>query len=83
MDFLIERDGKVLPIEAKSGDDCESHVALNKLLGAREYDIPAALLLNKFGDVRRAGAISYLPVYFLMFLKADVLPDRLIYRVDA
>lgn len=52
-------------------------------MGAREYDIPAALLLNKFGDVRRAGAISYLPVYFLMFLKADVLPDRLIYRVDA
>ena len=83
VDFLVEQDGKVLPIEAKSGDDCKTHVALDKLLAAREYGIPAALVLNKFGEVRRVGELSYLPVYFLMFLKADMLPDRLIYRVDA
>ena len=83
VDFLVEQDGKVLPIEAKSGDDCETHVALDKLMTAREYGIPMALVLNKFGNVRRVGGLSYLPVYFLMFLKADVLPDRLIYRVDA
>ena len=83
VDFLVEQDGKALPIEVKSGDDCKTHVALDKLMAAREYGIPASLVLNKFGDVRQVGELSYLPIYFLMFLKADVLPDRLIYRVDA
>ena len=82
VDFLIEREGRVFPIEAKSGSDCGAHAALDKLIAAREYGIAESLVLNKSGDVRQVGAISYLPVYFLMFMCADVMPDRMVYRVD-
>ena len=81
IDFLVERDGKVLPIEAKSGEDCESHVALTKLLQAREYDIGEAYVLNKFERVREEEGIVYFPIYFLMFIRPPALPDKLVYRI--
>lgn len=82
VDFLIEREGRVFPIEAKSGSDCGAHAALDKLMAAREYGIAESLVLNKSGDVRQVGAISYLPVYFIMFMCADAMPDRMVYRVE-
>ena len=40
IDFVIELDGKVLPIEVKSGKDYESHRALSNIMNCNEYDIP-------------------------------------------
>ena len=81
IDFLIELDGRVLPIEAKSGEDCESHSALTKLMQAKEYGIKESYVLNKFERVCELSGVVYLPVYFLMFIRPVTLPDKLIYKV--
>ena len=72
----------MLPLEAKSGDDCESHVALTKLMKAPEYGIDEAYVLNKFERVREVSGIVYYPIYFLMFIHRTALPDKLVYRVE-
>ncbi len=82
IDFLIECGGRVLPLEAKSGDDCESHTALAKLMKSHEYGIGEAYVLNKFECVREVSGIVYFPIYFLMFMRRAALPDKLIYRVE-
>ncbi len=81
VDFLIELGGRVLPVEAKSGEDCESHTALTKLMKAKEYGIKESYVLNKFERVCEVAGVVYLPVYFLMFIRPITLPDKLIYKV--
>ena len=71
----------MLPLEAKSGEDCESHVALTKLMKAPEYGINEAYVLNKFEQVREVSGIVYFPIYFLMFVRPVTLPDKMIYHV--
>ena len=82
VDFLIERDGAVLPIEAKSGRDHRAHTALDNLLAAPAFGLDKALVLNANGDCATCGKVVYRPVYATMFLKRNPLPERLIYRVD-
>ncbi len=38
LDFVIELEGKVLPIEVKSGKDYETHRALSNIMDCEEYD---------------------------------------------
>ena len=82
VDFLVETDGAVLPIEAKSGKDFTSHAALNNLMSEPGFGIPAAWVVNKNGDVTRQGKIIYLPIYFLMFLERKTMAGPMIYRID-
>lgn len=81
VDFIVETDGKVLPIEAKSGADFKSHTALNKLMRTNEYGICESWVLNKFAKVWSEDGITYFPIYFLMFLQHADLPERMIYKV--
>ena len=76
IDFLVVKDGKVLPIEAKSGRHYRSHAALDKLLAQGGYGIRRALVLST-GNADRAVPIDYLPVYMIMFLEHDGLPPDL------
>ncbi|MCI8469743.1 MAG: ATP-binding protein [Eggerthellaceae bacterium] len=67
VDFLIEsREGKVVPIEVKSGKDYKLHTALNNLLGTAEYGIEEALVLSS-GNVEKEErcekTVWYLPLY--------------------
>ena len=66
VDFLITHQGKVLPIEVKSGKDYKRHVALDNLLSNKEYDIAKAVV---FGDcnVQKMGNRTYLPIYMADF----------------
>ena len=82
VDFLIERDGAVLPVEAKSGRDYESHTALDNLLAASAFGLKKALVLNASGGCATRGKVVYRPVYATMFLKRNPLPEMLVYRVD-
>lgn len=43
LDFVIELEGKVLPIEVKSGKDYETHRALSNIMDCEEYDLPKQL----------------------------------------
>ena len=73
VDFLVVKDGKVLPVEAKSGRHYRSHAALNRLLARRDYGIGRAVVMST-GNTDRVPPIDYLPVYMVMFLDHDGLP---------
>jgi len=82
VDFLIERENAVLPVEAKSGNDYDAHTALDNLLGESSFGLERALVLNASGDCSTDGKVSYRPVYATMFLKRNPLPDKMVYKVD-
>lgn len=76
LDFVIEHNGKVLPLEVKSGKDYERHSALDNVLSIEEYGIEEAYVLSN-ANVKRKGKITYLPIYMIMFLDEKILdfPD--------
>ena len=66
LDFVLEHDGSVLPLEIKSGKDYYVHSAISNVVKNTEYKIPEAVVLGNC-DIHRDGAITYMPVYFSMF----------------
>ena len=80
LDFVIELEGKILPIEVKSGKDYDVHRALSNIMDCGEYDLPEAVVFNN-NNMRVDGNIIYAPIYMVMFLeKNNVAPTY--YRVD-
>lgn len=80
LDFVIELDGKVLPIEVKSGKDYETHRALSNIMDCDEYDLPQAVVFNN-DNLRTVDKVIYAPVYMVMFLeKNNTAPTY--YKVD-
>ena len=80
LDFVLEVEDAVLPIEVKSGKDYQRHVALDNVLASPNYHIPEAVVLCN-DNVKVDGKITYLPIYMTMFLRQDRTPDQLIYRI--
>ena len=80
LDFVIELNGKVPPLEIKSGKDYKKHSALSNVLGNEEYGIPEGYIFSE-GNVEIEGKKVYLPVYMLMFLE-DVKLEHTIYRLE-
>ena len=72
LDFIIEHDGRVLPIEVKSGKDYEKHSALNNIMDVEDYDIEEAYVFTDY-NVKADGKITYFPVYMTMFLEEDMI----------
>ncbi len=68
LDFLIEHDGAVLPIEIKSGKNYKRHSALSHVLESRNYNLHQAVVFSN-SNVESCGRIAYLPIYMLMFIK--------------
>ena len=80
IDFVIERDGGILPIEVKSGKHYKRHRALNHVMSEGEYAIREALVLSD-SPSKVDGDIYYAPIYMVMFLARNPLPSKMIYRV--
>ena len=70
LDFVIEYNGKIMPIEVKSGKDYNRHSALNNVLNIENYSIEEAFVLSNF-NVSVVNKITYYPIYMLMFIKND------------
>ncbi|MGM9868624.1 MAG: ATP-binding protein [Sodaliphilus sp.] len=70
VDFLIDHVDSlsVLPIEVKSGKDYYIHSALNRFLSIDDYHINEGIVLCNYGNVRVKDKITYMPVYYVMFL---------------
>lgn len=64
VDFLIEREGEVIPIEVKSGKNYKKHNALNNLI--EKYNTKQAFILTN-GNVEVVNRKVYLPIYMIMF----------------
>ncbi|MBQ9326925.1 MAG: ATP-binding protein [Solobacterium sp.] len=68
LDFVIEQDNEIVPIEVKSGKDYYVHSAISKAADNPEYEINKAYVFTNY-DIRTEGKMIYLPVYMCMFLK--------------
>ncbi len=71
IDFLIEHNGKVLPIEVKSGKNYEKHSALDNIMKAKEYDIKEAYVFTN-DNLKKEDNVIYLPIYMVMFVKEEL-----------
>ncbi len=81
VDFLVEKNGNVLPIEIKSGKDYMKHAALSNILADEKYGIPEAYVFHN-GNVRAEGKVSYYPIYMLMFVERNKPMQDMIYKID-
>jgi predicted AAA+ superfamily ATPase len=80
IDFIIEQDGKVLPIEVKSGKEYQRHHGLVNVMNVPEYAIDQAIVFSH-NNVQLDGRILYAPIYMVMFItKENGTPS--IYKVD-
>lgn len=77
VDFLIDdySSTTILPIEVKSGKDYTRHSALNNLLKVRDYDITSGLVLSNSREIKTVGNVSYMPVYYVMFIDANTVEE--------
>lgn len=67
LDFVIEHNGAVLPIEVKSGKDYYVHTAINNVLSNQEYKIEEAFVFANC-NVANKGKITYYPIYMCTFI---------------
>ena len=81
IDFIIEHQGKVLPIEVKSGKSYTRHNALNNLLSCENYDIPEAIVFSN-ENVHQSDRVVYYPIYLVMFLEEEGMSEDVIYKPD-
>lgn len=72
VDFIGEAlQGKVLPIEVKSGKTYKRHVALNNLLSVEEFGIEKAFVVSEANvstELRAGKPVHYIPLYLVPFL---------------
>lgn len=73
VDFLVDDYDKlkVLPLEVKSGKDYTEHSALAKFLDTPDYGIDRAIVFSNAREVSYRKGITYLPIYYCMFLQRD------------
>lgn len=81
LDFVIAQDGKVIPIEVKSGKDYHRHNALANVLNDLNYDIDSAYVLTN-DNLHVDGKRIYMPIYMLMFIHKTSAPVAQIYNFD-
>ena len=81
VDYLIDDPENLsnIPIEVKSGKDYTVHSALDKFLSIGEYNIRNAYVLSNERLVTEKNGITYIPIYYVMFLEnAPSGPELLI-----
>lgn len=70
LDFVIELNGRVVPIEVKSGKDYEVHRALSNIMDCGEYDLPEAIILTN-DNLQVVNRFIYAPIYMTMFIERN------------
>ena len=78
--MVNERNGRVLPIEIKSGKDYKRHNALKNVLETTNYAIQEAVVFCN-DNVCVKEKVLYCPIYMLMFLKNEKI-DLGTYKID-
>lgn len=71
VDFIINNNENmsVTPIEVKSGKDYTIHSALTKLVEEPEYNITSGYVLSNERTITTSGKVTYIPIYYVMFLE--------------
>lgn len=80
VDFIIELDGDIIPIEVKSGKDYTSHRALTNLMSDKNSLLNKAIVFSN-ANIKVENKTIYAPIYMSMFLqKNNNSPTH--YKVD-
>jgi len=58
----------IIPVEVKSGKDYKRHSAMLRFVATPDYNIKRGYVLSNSRIVERDGKITYMPVYYSMFL---------------
>lgn len=77
LDFLIEMDGKVVPIEVKSGKAYKTHKALDHFMNVLDYHIEKAFVFFT-GNVEKDGKVTYLPIYMCYLVKEQSIGQLIV-----
>ena len=48
---------------------------MNNLLKVRDYDIASGLVLSNSREIKTVGNVSYMPVYYVMFIDANAVEE--------
>ncbi len=77
LDFIVELDSHVLPLEVKSGHEYKKHKALDNVMNVKNFRIRDAIVFST-NNVEKIGNIRYLPIYMTMYLKSNAadLPKK-------
>ena len=65
---MVEMDGKVVPIEVKSGKAYKAHKSLDNFMKISDSHIEKAYVLS-VANMEQEGAVVYLPIYMCYLLK--------------
>lgn len=70
VDYLIDDYDSLsaMPIEVKSGKDYTIYSALTKFTANEDYHVQKALVVSNERSVVTKGKITYIPIYYVMFL---------------
>ncbi len=81
VDFLVDDYSSltILPVEVKSGKDYTVHGALNKLLANPDYNVSSGLVVSNERRVWQDGKVTYMPVYYVMFIDATGMCNEDVY----
>ena len=80
VDFLVDDfdNLSILPIEVKSGRDYTIHSALNHFLNNDSYPCKYGYVLSNEREIKTIGKVTYLPIYFVMFIKPMSSEDEVL-----
>lgn len=81
LDFVIEYNNYICPIEVKSGKDYTKHNALNNVLNNKSYGIKHAFVLSK-NNVETKEGVLYYPIYFIMFINDSNIDINKLSKID-
>ncbi len=68
----------IVPIEVKSGKDYDIHASLDAFIETPDYSISRAYVFSNEREVKNLGKITYLPVYYAMFIRPSTPPAQMI-----
>ena len=79
VEFILDDydNAAIRPIEVKSGKDYTIHRALNTFMSNPDYRVRQAYVLSNARELKQDGYLTYLPIYFTMFIK-DNPPEEVI-----
>lgn len=80
VDYLIDdyQSLSVIPLEVKSGKDYKRHSALSRFVSTPDYKIRQGYVLSNSREVESVGKITYIPIYFSMFLNGDSTAEEIL-----
>lgn len=81
VDFLLEQDDEIIPLEVKSGKDYQRHSALNNVMQNKEYGIRRAIVLTN-DNLSENGNVLYVPIYMTMFLYHQDPQGPMVYKPE-